>query len=565
MVTTNPTLTQKKGLFKQEVIEILIILGFALFPVLFKLPFRAYVYLSWEGAYRLSEGQIPFKDFGQPLGGMYWVVPAIFFKVFGVQVFTLVKAQAFLNIVSGLVFRSILRTIGVNPIVLIPAVLLFCLSYSFQNFWPWYNHTVIVYGLLATMFAVRAIFHDSVRKANINAGLAGLFLFCSLFTKHDGGALFFVLCNCLIVYSAWREKKWSIFATYNITVFTLIVAAVAYFSNYGFSYWFNYGQKPHNSRLSVSEFADLFLTESQWLKFYFAAVVLFVLLKFRDWRSLIDDKRYMIFLLLTVGILGMAAVIQVTSYIPEFGNFFFHSFAFVFIIDSIITSNPNLDGKKNLVVSMLSLGVVVWWSGLPWQYFQRMFIPANKSGGFQLSPDGENIVGRHNFQFPAGIDKLSATNTREVEDSLKQQNRWVLSPFKTLRKVTIPVSTLEGINRLKSLEVVQQKAGKDLKVLNMTELTFLAKEIPFELERNPELPLWHHLGVGMFKKQLNIYEDRVKKSYYDVVLFEYVPYYNNFFPFEMRDYLEQYYEKVDSFAAPRSSKPGTVEVYIKKQ
>ena len=63
--------------------EVLIILLLACVPLFIHLPYRVNIFLSWEGAYRMSQGQLPFRDFGTPLGGMYWVIPAIFFKVFG--------------------------------------------------------------------------------------------------------------------------------------------------------------------------------------------------------------------------------------------------------------------------------------------------------------------------------------------------------------------------------------------------------------------------------------------------------------------------------------------------
>ncbi|HXB91988.1 MAG TPA: hypothetical protein VNU72_06855, partial [Puia sp.] len=122
--------------------EILIIVFLAFIPVFIHLPYRVNIFLSWEGAYRISQGQLPFRDFGTPLGGMYWVVPAIFFKIFGAKLITLVKAQVFLNIVAGLSFRSILRSLSVNTGIRLASVLLFCMSYSFFNFWPWYNHSV---------------------------------------------------------------------------------------------------------------------------------------------------------------------------------------------------------------------------------------------------------------------------------------------------------------------------------------------------------------------------------------------------------------------------------------
>ena len=100
---------RKEKLF--AVLEVTIVVVLALVPLFMKFPYRVNIFLSWEGAYRLSQGQIPFKDFGMPLGYMYWVVPAIFFKIFGAQMITLVKAQVFINILSGLAFRSILKSL----------------------------------------------------------------------------------------------------------------------------------------------------------------------------------------------------------------------------------------------------------------------------------------------------------------------------------------------------------------------------------------------------------------------------------------------------------------------
>ena len=94
--------------------EILLIVLLASIPLFIHLPYRVNIFLSWEGAYRISQGQLPFRDFGIPLGGMYWAVPAVFFKLFGAKLVTLIKAQVFMNIVAGLSFRSILRSLNVN-------------------------------------------------------------------------------------------------------------------------------------------------------------------------------------------------------------------------------------------------------------------------------------------------------------------------------------------------------------------------------------------------------------------------------------------------------------------
>ena len=161
-------------------LEWAIIIVLAVIPLFVAFPYRVNIFLSWEGAYRLSQGQVPYHDFGMPLGYMYWVIPALFFKLFGVQMITLVKAQVFINIISGLAFRSILKSLSVQPGVRLISVLLYCISFSFFNFWPWYNHTVIVYEMIALAFLMRYCMHHQRKWWLLT--LSGLFTFCSFFT-----------------------------------------------------------------------------------------------------------------------------------------------------------------------------------------------------------------------------------------------------------------------------------------------------------------------------------------------------------------------------------------------
>ncbi len=135
------------------VAEVFLIIVLSLFPLLGNMfPYRLNIFLSYEGAYRLYQGHVPYKDFGIPMGYMYWVIPAIFFKIFGPYMMSLVKAQVFINIIAGLSFRAIFKHLSLRPGIRFLSVLLFCISYSFLNYWPWYNHTVIVYELAALAF-----------------------------------------------------------------------------------------------------------------------------------------------------------------------------------------------------------------------------------------------------------------------------------------------------------------------------------------------------------------------------------------------------------------------------
>jgi hypothetical protein len=197
-------LTNKKREKLFSVLEISFIVLIALVPLFMSFPYRVNIFLSWEGAYRLSQGQMPFKDFGLPMGYMYWVIPAFFFKVFGPQMITLIKAQVFINILSGLAFRSILKSISLQPGLRLLCVFLYCISFSFFNFWPWYNHTVIVYEMIGLSFLMKYLF--SQNKKWIHLSLSALFIFFSFFTKQDGGALAFIICFILLAYYCFYEK-----------------------------------------------------------------------------------------------------------------------------------------------------------------------------------------------------------------------------------------------------------------------------------------------------------------------------------------------------------------------
>lgn len=531
--------------------EILIICGFAVIPLFINLPYRAYIYLSWEGAYRLSEGQIPFRDFGLPLGGMYWVIPAIFFKLLGPQVITLVKAQVFINILSGLAVSSILRTLKIAPVIRIAGVYLFCLSFSFLNFWPWYNHTVIVYGLIATAITLKAIFATDGKWQYVFSLIAALFTFFSFFTKQDGGGLVFLLNIVLLSYDGWLKRKWISLIVYIGGFALLVFAAVLIFNRYHFSYWFNYGQPPHSARISISEMINFFLKNSIWLKFYFLVIIVIAAVRINGvtWNRFVRDKRAMVHLLFTLGILVMAAIIQVTSYVPSTINLFFHTFAFAYILQNLVgLVNINSVKQEFLWVSGLLLGITLWWSQYPWVYFDRLF-PKEVDKGVEVhSPTGENMVGINNFILKTKSHGLA-------------QSQWISSDIYSLKGIRLPKLTIDGIKRLLNSDLVKQH--KELKVLNMSELTFLAYEIPYLPECNAELPLWHHLGVGMFNRQLELYLKRIEANYYDLVLFENIPKLNNFFPFAVRRALEKDYIRIDEFPAPRSGddRQGTIEIY----
>lgn len=541
----NEEVTNRKKDKLFAISEIIIIIFLAIVPLFMTFPYRVNIFLSWEGAYRLSLGQIPFRDFGIPMGYMYWVIPAFFFKIFGPQLITLVKAQVFINIVSGLAFRSILKSLSLQPGFRLLCVLLYCISFSFFNFWPWYNHTVIVYEMVGLAFLMRYFF--SVSKRWILLLASALFIFFSFFTKQDGGALSLMICVALLVYYCIYERRWTALAVFLSSFCVVAVCLIAPLLRFNFGYWFNHGQPPHTARVSLFEIADEFLYSSQWIKFYLFLIAVILFARYKSFRELFADIQSSIFLLLTLGILAEASILQITSYTPPDNNIFFHSFAFAFIIFNVGNYFRLNFYKLNLVFTA-GLLLVLWWSGVFWKYVRR-FSQDVFAGLEHPQKTNENIVNRKTYIISPATGEIPASE-------------WRFSKLSSFRKVSMPKPTVEGIERLLQMPIV--KNNKNLRVLNMSELTPLAVEIPYRAETGESIPLWYHLGVSMFNKQAEAYEKKLLNHYYDLVLFEYVPNLNNFYPFRIRDTLLNHYDKIDSFPAPRGGNTqGTIEIFLK--
>lgn len=504
--------------------QLAVILIFSLAPLLFNLPYRVNIFLSWEGAYRLYLGQMPFRDFGMPLGFGYFAVPALFFKIFGPYLFSLVYAQAFLNILTLLSLRSVLRLLGVKPAIVLLSVLVMCLTFTFPiNFWPWYNNSAFVYGLFGLNMVLFYMFRQEKKYAWLFLPAASFFMAFSLMTKQDYGGLSFVFGLVLLAFEVFhsRSLKGILIYTGAFAVFTALM--IAPFLPHDFLYWFNYGQEPHDSRLHLIDFAVETFGQSFYEKFYIIMFALVLFLLYRSFKQLFSSKQEGALLLVCLGMVLMALVTKVTSRLPADTSTYFHAFAFAFIAEGLTkrtrTSSPAF-------VAITGFLVLFWWSGVFWKYAGKLF----------------------------SYQKQAATTEAAIE--------WQLTDYKAFEHVYLPEKTVEGIEKLKNMEVVQQNKG-DLKVLNMSELTPLAHELGYTPLINQ--PLWYHVNIGMFDRQVKEFNRKIQNKYYDLVLFEDVPSLTEFYPYEVREQLIKNYELQDRFLAPRVLGDSYIEVYTRKK
>lgn len=519
----------QKGLLADwhiTLLQFVTIAGFSFIPLLVNLPYRVNIFLSWEGAYRLYLGQMPFRDFGMPLGFGYFAVPALFFKLFGPYLFSLVYAQAFLNLLTLLSLRSILRLLGVQPANVLLAILVMCLTFTFPiNFWPWYNNSAFIYGMFGLNMLLLYIFGNEQRRNSLYLVAAGFLMAFSLFTKQDFGGLSFVFGFLLLGYHSFLSKDYKSLRWYAIAFAGFLTLFIVPFLPHDFLYWFNYGQAPHDSRLHLNTFTGSIFSGSLYEKFYLLLIGLVVFFRFHSLKVLFLDKREGTFFLVSAGMVCMALITQVTSRLPENTSTYFHAFAFAYILEGLSKKQQTSHLKY---LGMLGFLTFFWWSGVVWNYASKFFSVQDQP----VATAGQE----------AGIE-------------------WELSDFRAFKNVYLPKETIAGMERIKKLPVVQENKAA-LQVLNMSELTPLAHELGYEPMVNQ--PLWYHLNIGMFDKQVEEFNARIEQEQYDLVLFEDIPSLTEFYPYEVQEALQEHYELKDRFLAPRALGDSYIEVYTRK-
>jgi len=505
---------------KLLIVDLLLAVPFLILPLFISLPYRVNIFLSWEGAYRLYLGQTPYEDFGLPMGFGYWLIPALFFKLFGPTFMALVKAQIFINLVSLLSLRGVLYNLKLKPVAISITLLIFSLTYIIYNFWPWYNHSVVIFEIVALYFLTAYSSEKTTIKNVMTLVLAGSFTFLSFFTKQDVGALCFLICVFLIIYYSFLDKKAYPTLTY-LAAFAIVGGLfILPFIQDGFTYWFNMGQAPHSSRISLGLVLDIFFSRSLLEKVYLIVILVLFFVNFSSWTDFFNNRAAFTLSVISIALILQSMVTRATSPLPTDHMNYFHTFAFV--------------------------GIAFF---LPWDKFTVRWIPLL---GF---------VALISISFSEGywkyIEGIFSGRTKSETTQKVQASPWIRSTQGTMRNVTLPEDTQKGIDRVLALPFIKKE---NLRVLNMSELTPLAHEAGYV----PVIkqPLWYHLNIGIFQKEVDEFKTKVRNKQYDLVLFERIPSLTEFNPTEVLIELRSNYVHIDTFLAPRKLEDSHIDVFV---
>ncbi len=508
-------------------LDLIICLPFVLVPLFIDLPYRVNIYLTWEGAYRLYTGQIPFADFYLPMGFGFWLIPASFFKIFGPELSTLVKAQIFINFLSLICLRGILYKIKLKPFLISLSLLIFCLTYIIYNFWPWYNHSVVVFELIGLYLLTWYLIDYQKSKSIFLVILSALFMLLAFFTKQDAGAIGLMIGLVLLIYHGYMQKRFKPTIIYMVSFFLAGLITITPFLNYDLLYWFNLGQPPHNSRLEIVALIDVFFSGNAiWEKVYLATILLlFISSKKESLLELISEKHFAILFILASGLICQALITRVTSPLPTDHMTYFHAFAITFIFFSLKKTYSATENWKPAL--MMAIVITLVFSDGYWNYLKGVM-------GVNISKEDSSIP--------------------------RRKEPWTKTEIAGFQNMLLPSETVHGMEKILDMKVTDKQ---NLKVLNMTELTPLALELNYIPPTNQ--PLWYHLNVGMFQKEVEIFCERIKNDEYDLVLFQDIPGLIDFFPFQVRDTLKTHYDFRYKFLAPRKKENSFIEVYTRKR
>jgi hypothetical protein len=441
--------------------------------------FRNFVYfrdysILFEGSYRIYLGQVPFRDFGLPMGPGSFLIPTFFFKLLGVNWDSFLWAQQFQNCLMLLVLLKLLIQLNVDLRIRRISLLFFSLFYLIFLSQPWYNTSAVLFMLISVSFAMcnRAIFYI----------LSGIFVGITILTKQDFG----ILSACIAFFALiFNRSKFFVNAKSSnnppinprlmavkvfmfLTSIIFVVSAFIFFTNYEqFNYWFNYGQSPHNLRYIywTNNLTSLFIVFGVFI------IGLFM----RNFN-----------ITLSSAFLFASFITNITSGLP-FTHYYFVAFIPIIWDESRRMKFRWKSSSIAIILFFLFLSIKSPLRDV-FYIFESMALRQPEHYFFNYRMNSSSMI-------PMGKNLNSFSN-----------------------KIFAPQETVDSIIMIKDLVKklkLEFKVTSPL-VLNMTELTSIYTEINVEPPKG--LPLWFHSSVSLFPKQIDMLNQQLSGFYYDVIL-----------------------------------------------
>ncbi len=236
-----------KNQIQNAVLFISVFMVLILFAFLGKYLFFRDYSIIWEGAYRLNHGQLPYRDFGIPMGPAVFILPSIYQFLFGYSFNGILYCGILVQFLSFVALFQILKSFKFNFFETSCFTIIFLISYLLNFKYLWYNSFALMLLLFTVHFCIKS-FHHSVYGI-----LSGFFVFLCLITKQDYGFLSAIFLFCFSIYLLFNKKIKSVLFSF----FTLLISIstfILWFKPHELLYWFNHGQPYFQSRFHRLKF-----------------------------------------------------------------------------------------------------------------------------------------------------------------------------------------------------------------------------------------------------------------------------------------------------------------------
>jgi len=312
----------------------------------------------FEGSYRVTLHQVPFKDFFIPYIPLVFYVQAFFNFVFGSTLFSMAIHGFVLAGIICIPFYFLVRK-EMGYIMSLIFTVFFYISFNGLQFHPYYNQYASFFFLINIFLIIKSIKKDSIHwSVYLLSAILGTLTF---YSKQDLGLLhiFFVFLYFVINYP---KKLKSILMFYVVPGIVLLLGSYILFCNIipGFEYWFNIGQPPHSSRISnLLEPLKLLDIFQSWRVYFCVIFVYFIFFtKFSPYR-----KRMMsLFIVISGSTLIHYIISNSTRQIFVTGIplliFLLYELIKDFLQDT--TLNKNGDLSSRLIVNVILVIFLIW-------------------------------------------------------------------------------------------------------------------------------------------------------------------------------------------------------------
>ena len=229
--------------------------------------------IIFDGAYRISYGQIPFQDFYIPIGPVVFLMQGFFNFIFGANMFSMAIHSLTLSIILVLIFYYFVRK-EFNIFISFIFSLFFYISFSGLTFHPFYNYTTYFFLFLNIFLIFYYINRENLPvKVYIISAILGVLDF---YTKQDTGALHLALIFIYFIINYRKDWK-KILICYLVPAAILAIGVFLTLSTLdGFPYWYNLGQPPHSPNIQkIFEPMKIVMITSSW---HFYISILFILI-----------------------------------------------------------------------------------------------------------------------------------------------------------------------------------------------------------------------------------------------------------------------------------------------